>query len=618
MNDDLSALEWSIRVGGTGDDIGTSLAITADRIYITGHATSDFFAPSDIYAQESVLGGNLSNNEATGRFLGQVQDAFVVAVPKSLFAADTTESSPLDIRFLGGINHDRGYFLDLDETGNVYVAGQTHGDYPVHNTEDRFHQHARGHFLHKLSPDLSPNTDHWAITFGGLENQPQITPVAFQVDHCGRIYLTGWGGGNNNYSFLYVNRGRSHFNLPVDFSRNRDIDMRALPVTPDAFRYSTTDGNEFYSIVLAADAKEILYGGYFGGAHLEDHTDGGTSRYDKDGVVYQTTCACFGFRAGSPPVDDFPTTDSAFVRLGPTGEACNMTGVKLYFKTGRSSFFAVNTLAGDRPDVERVCAPETLVFTSPDEVLPVDVWEVEVGGTVVHTVSGANPLRFDFSESGTYTVRLTKQDQICARAYTFSRTIEVLPRPSYKLEGDSVLCGTGSMTSLRVERMEASPLPSTYAWEPVTHVAGSATQAEMTSVSLPLGETAYQVTITEDLCVTTEEFVVKVLPVPTVSIVKTEQPLRTCAGDGRVVLEGTAAHVSSFYWDMGDGTPLTKYQGENTVKHEFPRSGIYTVSLTGVVQEAGVQDALCSALFRRIFRYLVQNSQILSRQTMMA
>ena len=31
------------------------------------------------------------------------------------------------------------------------------------------------------------------------------------------------------------------------------------------------------------------------------------------------------------------------------------------------------------------------------------------------------------------------------------------------------------------------------------------------------------------------------------------------------------------------------------MEHEFPKSGIYTVSLTGVVQETGVQDALCSA-----------------------
>ena len=200
--------------------------------------------------------------------------------------------------------------------------------------------------------------------------------------------------------------------------------------------------------------------------------------------------------------------------------------------------------------------------------------------------------------SGTYAIRLTKQDRVCDRAYTFSRTIEVLPRPSYELEDDPVLCGAGSTTSLRVERVGESPLPSTYAWEPVTHVAGSATQAEMTSVPLPLNETAYQVTITEDLCVTTEEFVVKVLPVPTVSIVKTEQPLRTCAGGGRVVLVGSAANVSSFYWDMGDGTPLTKYQGENTVKHEFAEIGY----LHGVIdgRRAGGGCAGC-ALFRHCF-----------------
>ena len=85
---------------------------------------------------------------------------------------------------------------------------------------------------------------------------------------------------------------------------------------------------------------------------------------------------------------DFPTTENAFARVYETSmdkKKCNMAGVKLDFQDGSdSSSFTANTLAGDRPDVERACAPETLVFTSPDEALPDDMWEVEFGGAVIH------------------------------------------------------------------------------------------------------------------------------------------------------------------------------------------------------------------------------------------
>ena len=52
--------------------------------------------------------------------------------------------------------------------------------------------------------------------------------------------------------------------------------------------------------------RQILYGGYFGRERVwSEHTDGGTSRYDKNGVMYQTTMRLVSVFKGSdyPPVD---------------------------------------------------------------------------------------------------------------------------------------------------------------------------------------------------------------------------------------------------------------------------------------------------------------------------
>ena len=68
-----------------------------------------------------------------------------------------------------------------------------------------------------------------------------------------------------------------------------------MPVTPDAIQ-KTTDGRDFYFIVIKRDASGLLYGTFYGqkdveGESLSEHVDGGTSRYDKNGVIYQAICA---------------------------------------------------------------------------------------------------------------------------------------------------------------------------------------------------------------------------------------------------------------------------------------------------------------------------------------
>jgi hypothetical protein len=73
-----------------------------------------------------------------------------------------------------------------------------------------------------------------------------------------------------------------------------------LTVTPDAIQ-TTTDGQDFYVLVLNEDASNLEYASFFGEVHYatcgysgHDHVDGGTSRFDKKGHIIQSVCASCG------------------------------------------------------------------------------------------------------------------------------------------------------------------------------------------------------------------------------------------------------------------------------------------------------------------------------------
>ena len=96
--------------------------------------------------------------------------------------------------------------------------------------------------------------------------------------------MSGWGGATNAVS---------------------TTGTTGMPVTSDAFQ-PTTDGSDFWLGVLNPGAEEFIYGTFFGGTSSNEHVDGGTSRFDKNGTVYQAVCAGCGGN------NDFPTTPGAW------------------------------------------------------------------------------------------------------------------------------------------------------------------------------------------------------------------------------------------------------------------------------------------------------------------
>jgi len=235
--------------------------------------------------------------------------------------------------YLGTSAYDQSYFLQLDGSGAVYVLGQSLGGYPV--TAGRYQNAGSCQFIHKLDADLT--TTGFSTVFGSGRAAIDISPTAFLVDQCNRIYVSGWGGGENQ-------------NLPFG-----NGDTFSLPVSANAVQ-RTTDGADFYLLQLAPDATRLDYATYFGQAGDEgDHVDGGTSRFDPRGVVYQAVCACGFLGAGS----SFPVPPGAgtYSPTSGVGAGCNNAAFKLNFET-------VTVVAGTDRTVCVASAPQPL-FGSP-------------------------------------------------------------------------------------------------------------------------------------------------------------------------------------------------------------------------------------------------------------
>ena len=190
--------------------------------------------------------------------------------------------------YFGSDRYDQVISLELDDQDRVYVVGQTDGTVPivgqVYNTGNT------GQFVSVLKNDLSSII--YSATFGGGTPTPDITINAFMVAECNRVFISGWGGKTTTDR------------VPSSTTKN-------LPVTPDATQKST-DGSDFYIIVFSKELKKLLYATYFGGNQTGDHVDGGTSRFDKKGVVYQSVCSSCPMGDQVGPISDFPTTPGAF------------------------------------------------------------------------------------------------------------------------------------------------------------------------------------------------------------------------------------------------------------------------------------------------------------------
>ncbi|MEP6926923.1 MAG: PKD domain-containing protein, partial [Ginsengibacter sp.] len=549
INPNCNTILFSTFLGGTENDAAYVLVLGINNnIYVAGGTSSGGGSPPG-----PVLPGISTSGVISSKFAGGVCDGFVVEL-------NNTGTAALRGTYLGTSSADQVYGIETDKFGFIYVMGTTEGAWPVMNAA--YSNPGSKQFISKIKPDLSDYV--YSTVFGSGSPLPNISPTAFLVDRCENVYVSGWGGKSNN-GFAEGN-------------------TRGMPTTPDAIKPQTdASGSDFYFFVLKKDAASQLYGSFFGQEDpplgvenpntFGDHVDGGTSRFDRNGVIYQAMCAnCFR-------TVNFPGTAEAYSRTnqatGPNGE-CNLGMLKI-----RMDFAGVQ--AGVRASINGIpydtvgCAPLKVDFIDTLNKGKRYYWDYGDGSGDT-TTSPVNS--HIYNTIGTFRVRLIAVDSttcnIFDTAYTNIKAGNnkvLLNFISNKLPPCTNLSYSFTNTSIPTR---GTFNPNTFTWDfgdnsakviqgqspPVMHTyAGPGTYL----VKLAIDDTTF--------CNSPTDTVKTVRLSPQVKALF-ETPPRGCVPYNAIFTNNSLGGLS-FFWDFGDGITSTRDNPE----HLYNVVGKYIVKL---------------------------------------
>ncbi|MDG2246944.1 MAG: gliding motility-associated C-terminal domain-containing protein [Flavobacteriales bacterium] len=388
LDDDLSNVLFSSYYGGSGNDGVYAAAVDSQNdIFICGGTTSTNF-PTEGTPYQNAFGGGTADG-----FISKIQQSSV-----------SIEAST----FFGSNAYDQAYFIEVDSNDQPYIYGQSMAANSTWIINAAYGTPNSGMLVSKLDDELS--AIGWSTVFGTGSGEPNLSPTAFLVDVCGKIYLSGWGGTTNTSS-----------------NPNTDT-VFGMETTPDAYQ-DDTNGSDFYLLVLEDDASDIVYGSFFGGLTSAEHVDGGTSRFNRKGQIYQSVCAGCGSN------DDFPIFPVDAVSPLNQSTNCNNGVFKFDFELPITvaDFYA--------PPVGCVNIPVQFQNNSSGGLN----FEWDFGDNTTSTLP--NPIH-TYDEPGVYTVSLVaNHPSTCNMSDTLFRQIEILEPQTTSLndleicEGESIGLG---------------------------------------------------------------------------------------------------------------------------------------------------------------------------------
>ena len=541
INPNCNTILFNTFLGGSGDDAAYVLVLDQNNnVYVGGGtASADFpgISPSGVISSANS---------------GGICDGFVVELNNSGTAA-------IRGTYLGTPGADQVYGIETDKLGFVYVTGTTDGSWPVINAA--YSNPNSKQFISKLKPDLSGYV--YSTVFGSGSALPNISPTAFLVDRCENVYVSGWGGKSN-----------------TGFGEGN---TRGMPTTPDAIKPQTdASGSDFYFFVLKKDAASILYGSFFGQEDppegvsnpltFGDHVDGGTSRFDKNGVIYEAMCAnCFRTVAFPGSLGAWSTTNQAVA-----GGECNLGMLKI-----EMNFAGVQ--AGVRASINGVphdtigCVPLRVDFVDTLNKGKLYFWNFGDGSGDTSTTSSNFHI---YNSTGSFRVRLIAIDSTtCNISDTSYTTIKVgdnkvlLDFLSNKLQPCSNLSYSFTNTSIPSRGVFS---PNVFTWDfgdntplvtqgqspPVIHsYAGPGTYI----VKLSINDTAFCNSPTDT---------VKTIRLSPIVKAQFATPPSGCVPYNAVFTNNSQGGLN-FLWDFGDGTTST----QDNPSHLYNNVGTYVVRL---------------------------------------
>ncbi|TAH31429.1 MAG: PKD domain-containing protein [Cytophagales bacterium] len=452
FNTNLTQMIWGTYLGGSNFDAIYGLKInTLGNIYITGVTRSN-----DLRS-----GLNVSIPPAFKTTIGGIEDGFLAEI--------TANGVMKQITYIGTTAADQTFFVDFDVDDSPIVLGQTTGAYPI-SSSTIYRNANSGQFIHKFSADLQ--TSIFSTVIGAGRNQPDISPTAFMVNNCGNIYIAGWGAP--------LSAGRTTFGLST---------------TTDAYR-TTTDGGDFYIMILRKDAENLLYATFFGATNNNnDHVDGGTCRFDKRGIIYHAACASCGAQQTG-----FPTTSGAFAS---TNNSPNCNNAAFKFDIGRLivdfNIYDVTT----NVIVIRACRFPYLANIRYEGVGATN-FQWKVNGVIVSNTANFS---FNFLTSADYTVELTASNPVsCLGSQVVTKIFRVSKITSDQNE-ETTICNS---QSAQLNATLTSSNPFTFQWTPTI---GLNNPSIVNPIATPSATTTYQLlAIDNNGCEVRKNFVVNVVP----------------------------------------------------------------------------------------------------------
>lgn len=359
LSNDCSSILFSTFFGGTENDACYSVKVDSSfNIVFAGGTFS------------SNLQG--TNGRYQPNYAGGMADGFI-----GKLSPDGTNL--IGATYLGTGNYDQVYFVEVDRNNKIFALGQSRGgDFPVVNAA--YSNANSNHFIAKLDSNLTVLENSTVI--GRSNTQDLMSPSAFLIDRCGLIYVSGWGADLGTSSPL-----------------------AEFPTTDDAFMENPTNSTDFYLFVMDRNFDDIIYGSFIGGPQADEHVDGGTSRFDRNGIVYQSVCA------GCGGLSDFQTTQNAWSGTNQSPN-CNNLVFKFDFQLStKAEFTFSDTLACTNVPVQLVNNANT--YTS-------FYWVLGDGDT-----SYVFEPTVQFDTPGTYVIKLIVTDSVCLDVDTAQITVTI-------------------------------------------------------------------------------------------------------------------------------------------------------------------------------------------------
>ncbi|MCB0778549.1 MAG: PKD domain-containing protein, partial [Flavobacteriales bacterium] len=437
-------------------------------------------------------------------------------------------------------------------------------------------------------------------TLGGGGFGNSTAPVAFLIDVCDHIYISGFSSASG------------------------------LPTTPNALY----NAGSFYLAAFDIDMGGLLFGTYYGGSHV----DGGTSRFDKDGVIYQGVCSGFGSMQTTPWAwstnqtvgwdigvfkIDFQVAGVNAAGAGTLNQGCAPIQID-FLNTSTGNQWIWDFGDGSAPDstyqpshtyttpgtfTVQLVAFDSLSCNLADTItFPITIGQAQpltagftalqnsdctLSQVIATNQSTGTPLAFDwdmgdgtlytdtnvvhnYSTPGTYDVQLIAYDPTgCSQPDTVSQTITILPPDS--VEALFTMAQVPDCDDLIVSSSNGSTgIAPTYSWDMGDGTLLSGVDVTHTYIG-PGSYTVILIATDSNTCniADTTSLPVQVDPVDPVSAAFTIDQVFDCAQLLASTDNQSQGTFMGYSWDMGDGTQYA----DTNVTHAYGAPGTYDILL---------------------------------------